>query len=173
MQNYGIDGIALQRFVSELDGGKGEKNRNGIATKVKKAAESYGRIFYIMYDISGARPETFVEIIKRDWENTVKKDLNLISSPQYAKQDGKPVVGIWGIGFKDRPGVAWQFKELFNWFKKQGYYVVGGVPITWRTGGGDAKENFADVYKALDMISLGRLDVTKQTMKSITTKKSF
>ena len=167
MQSYGIDGIALQRFYVDdpLSGYYGDDwfviTQNEIAEKVKSAAEAYGRIFYVMYDISIMSEETteerteFIEVIKKDWEEWVANvnQLDLISSPQYVKQDGKPVVAIWGTGFKTHPGTAEQFNDLINWFKDRGCYVVGGVPIDWRTGErGETKEGFEDVYKSLDMI---------------------
>ncbi len=177
MQSYGIDGIALQRFHVDdpLSGYYGDDwfviTQNEIAEKIKSAAEAYGRIFYVMYDISEMSVETteerteFIEVIKKDWEEWVANvnQLDLISSPQYIKQDGKPVVAIWGIGFKNcpkhpikdhRPSTAEQFNNLINWFKDRGCYVVGGVPIDWRTGErGETKEGFEDVYKNLDMIT--------------------
>ncbi|MDQ6419024.1 glycoside hydrolase family 71/99-like protein [Paenibacillus sp. LHD-117] len=77
----------------------------------------------------------------------------LPSSFAYAKQNGKPVISIWGIGFNDRPGTAAEAADLIAWFKNQGYYVIGGVPTHWRNGIEDSKPGFLDVYKSLDMLS--------------------
>ena len=66
MRQYGcIDCVALQRFGSELGNTQLKEWKNGIATKVRNAAETYGRKYYIMYDISGWT--NFQSEIKTDW----------------------------------------------------------------------------------------------------------
>ena len=152
MQTYGIDGAALQRFGGELADPVFKSNRDSIAAKVKAASEAYGRKFYIMYDISGMG-SNFDTILKNDWTGTIAGTLNLTASGAYAKQDGKPVVCIWGIGFNDRPGDATQSLNLVNWFKAQGCYVIGGVPTQWRKCTDDSKAGFENVYKAFNIIS--------------------
>jgi hypothetical protein len=155
MQTYNIDGAALQRFgADENDAPNGWKtNRDSVAVKVKNAAEAYGRKFYVMYDITGMNPSNWVAAVKRDWTAQVINAMHLTSSPAYAKQNGKPVVCIWGIGFTDRPGTAAEATDIINWFKGQGMYVIGGVPTYWRTGTNDSRTGFENVYRSLDMIS--------------------
>ncbi len=153
MQNYNIDGAALQRFGASGPMDSWKTNRDSVAVKVKNAAETYGRKFYVMYDITGMPDSTWNTDIQSDWTTNVIGSMNLTSSSAYAKQDGKPVVCIWGIGFTDRPGNYNQCLSLINWFKNQGYYVIGGVPFYWRTGNQDSRSGFENVYKALDMIS--------------------
>lgn len=158
MRNYGIDGVALQRFGCELSDPVSLQNRNDIAVKVKNAAETYGRVFYIMYDISGMDPASWVSRIENDWNNQIKNSLNLPNSSRYLKQDGKTVVCIWGIGFTDRPGTAQESIDLINWFKGQNCYVIGGVPYWWRTCTNDSKTGFEGAYLAFDMISPWSVD---------------
>ncbi|WP_083609731.1 carbohydrate-binding protein [Paenibacillus sp. P3E] len=155
MQSYNIDGAALQRFgADESDTPNGWKtNRDSVAVKVKSAAEAYNRKFYVMYDISGMNAGNWVNAVKHDWTTNVVNAMQLPSSSAYAKQNGKTVVCLWGIGFTDRPGTAAESAELISWFKNQGIYVIGGVPTYWRTGNNDSKSGFLDVYKSLDMIS--------------------
>ncbi|WP_405149955.1 discoidin domain-containing protein [Sphaerisporangium sp. NBC_01403] len=147
MRENNIDTAALQRFNPM--GGEGP-TRDAMATKVRSAAEANGRKFYIMYDVSdwtNMQPE-----IKTDWTN---KMAAMTASPAYAKQNGKPVVGIWGFGFNDpqRPFAPAPCLEVLNWFKNQGYYVMGGVPTYWREGINDSRPGFGDVYRAFNMIS--------------------
>ncbi|MCU0858775.1 MAG: hypothetical protein MUC65_10290, partial [Pontiellaceae bacterium] len=54
MQTYKIDTAALQRFGVDVFSSTNNKAfRDSVATKLKNASETYGRKFYIMYDITG------------------------------------------------------------------------------------------------------------------------
>jgi chitodextrinase len=147
MQQNNIDTAALQRF--NPTGGDGP-TRDAVATKVRAAAESYGRKFYIMYDVSNWT--NMQSEIKTDWTNKMSAHT---ASSAYAKQNGKPVVCIWGFGFNDpnHPFTADACLDVVNWFKGQGCYVIGGVPREWRTGTGGSQPGFLGVYHAFNMIS--------------------
>jgi hypothetical protein len=147
MEQNGIDTAALQRF--NPTGGEGP-TRDGMAQKVRTAAETYGRKFYIMYDVSGWT--TMQSEIKTDWSNKMSAHT---ASSAYAKQNGKPVVCIWGFGFNDsnHPWDANTCLDVINWFKGQGCYVIGGVPREWRTGTGGSRPGFLGVYHAFNMLS--------------------
>ncbi|WP_329224794.1 discoidin domain-containing protein [Streptomyces sp. NBC_01460] len=147
MKEYGIDTAALQRF--NPTGGEGP-TRDAMAGKVRSAAESQGVKFYIMYDVSDWT--TMQSDIKADWTAKMRSHTD---SPAYAKQNGKPVVCIWGFGFNDaqRPFTPDQCLDVVNWFKAQGCYVIGGVPTWWRTGDRDSRPGFSGVYHAFDMLS--------------------
>ncbi|WP_019072676.1 galactose-binding domain-containing protein [Streptomyces hokutonensis] len=147
LQQNGIDTAALQRF--NPTGGEGP-TRDAMATKVRSAAESYGRKFYIMYDVSNWT--NMQSEIKTDWTNKMSAHT---ASSAYAKQNGKPVVCIWGFGFNDpnHPFTPDACLDVVNWFKGQGCYVIGGVPREWRTGTGGSQSGFLGVYHAFNMIS--------------------
>ena len=145
MQAVGIDAAALQRFNDETP------TRNAVALNVMKAAEAHGMKFYVMYDISGWT--TFQTDLKSDWTAVITGTLALTSSSAYAHQDGKPVVCIWGMGFSDRPGDPTSSMDVIDFFKGQGAYVIGGVPLDWRTQGGGSKAAYGPVYDDFDMIS--------------------
>jgi hypothetical protein len=147
MRENDLDTVALQRFNPV--GGEGPI-RDAVTVKVRNAAEASGRKFYIMYDVSGWT--AMQQQIKDDWTAKMKA---YTASPAYAKQDGKPVVGIWGFGFADdnHPWSAAVCLDVITWFKAQGVYVMGGTPTHWRTGTEDSRAGFADVYRAYDMIS--------------------
>jgi hypothetical protein len=147
MKQYGIDCAALQRFSPM--GGEGPI-RDAITAKVKTAAEKYGIKFYIMYDVSGwANMQTEM---KTDWTQKMKA---YTSSSAYAKQNGKPVVCIWGFGFNDNNHnfTAAQCLDVINFFKNAGCYVIGGVPTHWREQYSDSRSNFISVYQAFNMLS--------------------
>ena len=147
MRTYGIDTAALQRFNPVGDEGP---TRDAMAAKVRAAAEATGRKFYIMYDVTGWT--AMQSQIKSDWQNTMSA---LAASPAYARQNGKPVVCIWGFGFNDdgRPFTPAACLDVINWFRGQGCYVIGGVPTYWRQGINDSRAGFSDVYHAFHMIS--------------------
>jgi hypothetical protein len=121
-----------------------------MAAKVRTAAETYGRKFYIMYDVTGWT--TMQSEIKTDWTSKMSAHT---ASGAYARQNGKPVVSIWGFGFNDtnHPWDAATCLDVINWFKSQGCYVIGGVPREWRTGVGGSRAGFLGVYHAFNMLS--------------------
>ncbi|NAS27342.1 hypothetical protein GT755_37445 [Herbidospora sp. NEAU-GS84] len=147
MRDYNCDTAALQRF--NPFGAEGPI-RDGITVKVRQAAEAYGRKFYIMYDVTNWT--NFQSEIKTDWTTKMSA---YTSSSAYARQNGKPVVCIWGFGFNDpgRPFPPAPCLEVINWFKAQGCYVIGGVPTYWRQGINDSRTGFGEVYRAFNMIS--------------------
>ncbi|GAA2875524.1 lectin [Actinoplanes cyaneus] len=147
MRTYGIDTAALQRFNPFGDEGP---TRDAMAQKVRAAAERTGRKFYLMYDVSGWA--TMQAEIKTDWLTRMSAHA---ASGAYARQNGKPVVCVWGFGFADEnhaftPAAC---LDVITWFKAQGCYVIGGVPTYWREGRNDSRAGYLDVYHAFDMIS--------------------
>ncbi|MYS19392.1 hypothetical protein GA0115240_10782 [Streptomyces sp. DvalAA-14] len=147
LQQNNIDTAALQRF--NPNGSEGP-TRDAMAAKVRSSAETHGRKFYIMYDVSGWT--NMQSEIKTDWTSKMKAHT---ASSAYATQNGKPVVCIWGFGFADdqRPFDAASCLDVVNWFKDQGCYVIGGVPTWWRLGNQDSRPGFLDVYHAFNMLS--------------------
>ena len=150
MQDTGIDTIALQRFGDFR--GTGEA-RNVVAENVRKAAEAHGRKFYIMYDISGW--DSFDTDLKSDWTDHIVGELHLTDSPAYAKQGGKPVVCIWGLGYSGHPGTPQTTQDIIDYFHQKGMYVIGGVGIDWRnaSGTGWSQTGYGAVFDTLDAIS--------------------
>src|ERR1700735_4340104 len=53
MQQYGLDGVALQRFSVDLLNPATLQARNIVLANVRQAAEDNGRVFFVMYDLSG------------------------------------------------------------------------------------------------------------------------
>ncbi|RYZ98882.1 MAG: xylosidase [Sphingobacteriaceae bacterium] len=160
MKENGIHGAALQRFnPSGLEG----PVRDAMAAKVKIAAEANSVKFYIMYDVSGWT--NMQTELKTDWTN---KMAAYTASSAYAKQNGKPVVCIWGFGFNDNNHnfAAEACIEVINWFKGKGCYVIGGVPTNWRKQESDSRPAFINAYKAFDMLSpwmVGRIGNANQS----------
>jgi hypothetical protein len=147
MQQNGCDTAALQRFNPNTSEGP---TRDAMAARVNSAAQTYGRKFYIMYDVTGWT--NMQTEIMTDWTSKMSA---YTASSAYARQNGKPVVCIWGFGFSDanHPWDAATCLSVVNWFKSQGCYVIGGVPREWRTGTGGSRSGYLGVYHAFNMLS--------------------
>jgi hypothetical protein len=154
MKDNNLDGVFLQRFSSGLSDPNHFAFKNQVAANVRLGAETYGRVFAIMYDISGQNATTLVSTLTNDWAYLVNT-LHVTSSPAYLRHRGKPIVTIWGFGFNDRPGAPDDALTVINWFKAAGCTVMGGVPTNWRTLTGDSQTNaaWATAYRAFDIIS--------------------
>jgi len=159
MRDYGIDGVFLQRFGTELSDPKFFNERNVVTANVRAGTEEYGRVFAIMYDTSGMDSGTFITTIENDWKYLMD-ELKVTESPVYLHHHGKPVVAIWGLGFTEHPGTPAEALELVNFFEnnpdpKYQATVMGGVPISWRILQNDSQTDpaWADLYCALNIIS--------------------
>jgi len=152
MQANGIDGVAFQRFIWEvLIDPAFKANRDSDAVHVRASAEKYQRMFYLTYDLTGlgnvpaASDQVRLDSVKGDWQNNMLANLHITSSPMYGRQGGKPVVQIWGIGYNPGTGTSAQQDSLITWLEQQGCYVIIGVPIDWRKGGGACVPGFDSV----------------------------
>jgi len=53
MQEYGIDGVFLQRFGNGVSQPNVMKHYTRILSNVRESAAQYGRVYGVMYDLSG------------------------------------------------------------------------------------------------------------------------
>ena len=164
MSNYNVHGIYLQRFLSAVDlqtsGSFMAKNK--VLENVITSAAEYNRKYAVMYDVSiggNITDATMYAKIVADWEYLVDT-YDILNKPEYVKQNGKPVVAIWGIGFKDRGLTTATSQAIIDYFQtnaalKYRAYVMGGVPEGWRTlsGASETGVGWTAVYNSLDMIS--------------------
>lgn len=154
MQENHLDGVFFQRFLSDLNGANITALRNQVAVNVRVGAETYGRVFAIMYDISGYSTNTLVSKLTNDWLYLVNTQ-RVTNSPAYLHHKGKPVVAIWGFGFSGRSDTPQHAQQAIAWFKAAGCTVMGGLPTHWRTLTGDAQTNpaWSNVFRSFDVIS--------------------
>ena len=159
MRDHGIDGAAVQRFVEPLALPVLKQRSDRVLLNAKAAAEASERVFYVTYDVSGANADTVVTDIRRDWQYLVR-ELEITASPRYLHVNGKPVLQLWGFGFKDRPGAPAAVSTLINDLKTgrdnlPGVTLIGGVPSNWRTLDGDSQSDrrWADIYRSYDVLS--------------------
>jgi hypothetical protein len=159
MREYDLAGVFLQRFTVRLDDESILAFRDQVARNVQSGAETHGRVFALMYDITGQPQESLVEVVKRDWMHAVDA-LRLTASPRYLHHRGRPVLAIWGFGFTDRPATPHQAAELIAFFKdnpdpRYRVTIVGGVPSRWRTLTRDSQADagWSAVYRSFDVLS--------------------
>ncbi|MDI1337549.1 MAG: glycoside hydrolase family 71/99-like protein [Lacunisphaera sp.] len=142
MEEYGIDGVFLQRFVTTLSQMPQAAMRNAVFRGVRTGAARHGRTWALMYDLSGSRSGTIEKAVMDDWRRMV--DLGRIrDDPRLQRHAGKPVVALWGVGFKDgRQYTLAECERLIRWLKDDPVYggntVVLGVPYRWREQTNDA-----------------------------------
>jgi hypothetical protein len=159
MQEYDLAGVFLQRFTVGLNNPAVRGFRDAVARNVQTAAEAHGRVFAIMYDISGEPRESLTEAVKRDWIYAVDT-LRITESPRYLHHRGRPLLAIWGLGFVDRSPTPDQAAELIDFFKnnpdpRYRVTLLGGVPARWRTLTRDSQPDpkWARVYRSFDIVS--------------------
>jgi hypothetical protein len=159
MKQHGVDGVAAQRFISELDDAASKRRLDNVLRNIRAAAEATGRFFYVTYDVSGANPATVIDAVRADWRH-LNDVLKITASPNYLHDNAKPVLQLWGFGFEGRPGDAAQVLALIHDLKTgqnslRAATMIGGVPTNWRTLDGDAKRDTAwrNVYAAYDVLS--------------------
>jgi len=136
MKEYGIDGVFVQRFVSTMKSEKLNVNLNKVYELCDSASLNNNRLIGVMYDLSGSGPEC-VEYIKKDWKILVDKyKIKVTGNTNYLTYKEKPLVAIWGVGFKDRKYTLQNVEELIRYFKDDPEYggcsVLLGIPTYWR-----------------------------------------
>ncbi|WP_144393352.1 hypothetical protein [Pleionea sediminis] len=150
MQDYGLDGVFVQRFIGEALAMRNMRDK--VLNNIRSGSEKYGRVFANMYDISGGNSRTLVNDIKNDWMHLVDT-LKVTQSDRYLKHKGRPVLSIWGFGVRSEFSPS-QANELVNWFTRDApvkYRVTlkFGVDHKWR----DHSPAWQNVYQKLDIIS--------------------
>ena len=100
-----------------------------------------------------------LDAIRRDWAYLVDT-LRITESSRYLRHDGKPVLGIRGLGStaaRATPEEAMALVEYLRTGAEPRFRVtlVGGVPVQWRTLTGDSQTDpaWAEVYRSFDVIS--------------------
>lgn len=161
MKEYGIDGVFVQRFGAEIRDVMGLYHFNNVLAHCRAGANQHGRVWAVMYDLSGLRRgET--KIVIDDWKQLVER-FEIGRDPNdeaYLHHRGKPVVAVWGIGFNDNRQYTLeecaQFVDfLANDSRYGGNCVMIGVPTYWRTLRDDcvSDSRVHDIAASADIVS--------------------
>ncbi len=173
MQEYGIDGVFVQRFAVETISPDNLNHCNTVLVNCREGANRYGRAYAVMYDLSGLREGQIQRVID-DWKLLVERmDIgNDANDKAYLHHHGKPVVAVWGIGFNDgRKYTLDECETLIQFFKHDpqygGFTVIVGVPTGWRTLDADSvpDKKLHEVLLQADIISpwtVGRYNSPEQ-----------
>jgi|GEM_PF-572296 len=145
MESYGIDGVALQRFVVGLDN-QHPKESFRIPSYVREAAHRTGRTYFIMYAMTEIPPNTIIDLMETDWKFLVDS-MKITMDDHYLHHQGKPVVGLYGF-FTDWFSAA-DAHRILDVFQNSGPYsafVMGSGQWWWRS----AEADWLDIYKRMD-----------------------
>ena len=148
MRDYGIDGAWLQHFVVDLPGGPiaaRYPSRLRVLNHVRAAALETGRIWALSYDIAGMPLEGVFDVLTSDWKKMV--DAKVIEDPRYLRQDGQPVVQIWGFYFENEhnlmnPELANRLIDFFRIPGRYSAFLIGGGDWNWRRNPDPAWQKF-------------------------------
>ena len=159
MKDYGIDGVFLQRFGASIRSGRDLAGRTVVTANVQAGANLHGRTWAMMYDLSGLGPGDIARYVIEDWKLLIDK-MQITRDKAYLHHKGRPVVGVWGVGFNDnrRYSLA-ECRQLVKFLKSDRKYgantVVLGVPTGWRTLTRDSirDKKLHDVIRLADIVS--------------------
>ena len=136
MRDYGLDGVFVQRFVTEVSKPAGLRQFTTVLDHCREGANRFGRTYAVMYDLSGMQAGQMPRLMD-DWMALVDH-MRITKDPAYLHHKGKPVVAMWGFGFNDnRKYTIAEGVKLVTWLKNDPRYggctVMLGVPTHWRT----------------------------------------
>jgi hypothetical protein len=157
MRQYGIDGVFVSRFVGEANDPRRSVHVNTVLANLREGCHREGRVWAMMLDLSIGRNGA-TAMVMNDWKFLCDQ-VKVREDSRYLHHQGKPVVLLWGLGFRDRPWTPAQGEELVNFFKNDpkygGVYLIGGIDPHWRTlrGASRPDEAWAKVYRSFDAIS--------------------
>ncbi|MDB5051618.1 MAG: hypothetical protein JWO30_4689 [Fibrobacteres bacterium] len=179
MQNYGLDGVLIQRFLSDVPGlkSRGDQTlKNIIASSAK-----YGRVIAIEYDVTGSNFNTWATDLENDWKYLVD-NLKITGGANYLHEKGRPLVSVWGIGLNESrnpPNTPAEAMTMVNWFHTTAAApyqasIMAGAPAGFRTGTRDARPDpgWLNVWKACEVVqpwNVGRISSVNQAKTSFKT----
>jgi hypothetical protein len=175
MREHGIDGVFLQRFATSTREPRFRKPMDEIITHCRAAAKEAGRGWSLMYDLTGLKAGQSTVVIE-DWKRLVndKRMARDGSDAAYFRHRGKPLVALWGLGFKENPLTIEEWSTLITFLREDkefgGCAVMVGVPYWWRTLNRDciADPKLHELLAKVEIVSpwaVGRLGTPQDAAK--------
>lgn len=173
MKQWGIDGVWLQRFVNPASNQQQRPSLDRVLENVRAASKNNSVGWGMMYDLSGVKAEEIFSKVSTDWK-FLAGEAKIRNDALYIHHRNKPVVVLWGIGFKERPAPK-EYLSLIQFLKNDPVYggntVILGVPYYWRTKDRDATDDASlfEVLKAADVIApwaVGRYSTPEAATRS-------
>jgi glycoprotein endo-alpha-1,2-mannosidase len=160
MQQYGIDGVFIQRFVANLKSVTGTNHNNKVLSAALSAAEKNKRAIAVMYDFSGMH-DGDEQLVISDFKKLVDsmKLTNRGNNQSYLYHNKKPLVALWGVGFNDnRKYNLKNVRTIIDFLQHDPEYggcsILLGVPTQWRELSGDTESDpqLLETFKKVDII---------------------
>ena len=150
MREYGVDGVFVQRFITEIKRPKSYNQLNKVFKSAINAANRNNRAISVMYDLSGMVPGD--EKVLLDDIDKICAEYDIKSrekNTSYLFHNGKPLVAVWGVGFSGnrRYGLK-EAETIIDELTKRGFSVLLGVPTHWRELTNDA-QNDAELHRLI------------------------
>ena len=129
-------GLALQRFAVELSSPLILRNRDRVLNNVRRAAEDHGRVFLVMYDLSGLLPAE-VQLVAQDWRRLLRNRA-LPVVPRPCTIGGVPCLEFGVSASPRQPLAVHDIEILLDALARAsaefgGVTILGGVPPEWRS----------------------------------------
>lgn len=150
LRDYQLDGVFLQRFLSEARDEKFRQFRDSVTSNVMDGCERYDRVFSIMWDGINYG-DNMVEELKTDWKHLVD-DVKVTESPNYLHHRGRPLISLWGFSVRSEATVE-QLVELIDFFhnnpeEKYRASIKVGCNDDWFT-----RPEWRDTFKDVEVVS--------------------
>jgi hypothetical protein len=146
MEQYGIDGVFLQRFLVNLE----RPSLDKVLGHVRSASAKSGRAYAVCYDLTGASHDRLYDLLVNDWKRLVDEE-KITQDDRYLHHNDKPVLFVWGF-FSDRfdAAVAHRIIDFLKTDDRYGVTLIGGCQWQWRT---ESDAEWARAFRRLDVIS--------------------
>lgn len=158
MKEYSIDGVFMQRFVSQLTDKIAIKHSDKVLESAMSASNVHARAISIMYDMVGMDANTSADVIINDAKKLIDK-YNLkdreLGQRYYLYHKGKPLIGLVSVGQASAAYTIAQAQAVVDGLQELGFSIMLGVPAYWRNpGSGDCvnDSNITTLIKDVDII---------------------
>ena len=158
MKDYNIDGVFMQRFVSQITSPSALDHSDKVLASAMKASNEHARAISVMYDMVGMDGATSADVIIND-AAALKAKYNLDDRSKgqryYLYHNGKPLIGLVSVGQASAPYTIAQAQAVVDGLQALGFSIMLGVPAYWRNpGDGDCVNDskITNLIKDADII---------------------